>query len=504
MATYYEIDSTRVSAREYWWGTKNPLVLLLGMLLKLFRVRIPSSSDDANVDSTLGCIVENLPPEIATRFTSMTGELAVNGFCDPVFHVIEDFGTQTRIYWATFRHTSGQCCARIHHRTWGKAQKHDRGVFPLFFTGFSDGSFLLSSSGKPDVAAPSNIQMNRMPSAPLAKLWAKHQQLADASSLSKGIVRIHHRSEIIEASERLHLLQRDFHLARGFFRLRTEKEQAQTEVFSAAVEHARTSGIEYPEAMAELTRLQEEKPKWTSGIWVLVVSAVAFLFAGSAQWNWKTTLWLIPILLFHEFGHWITMRLFRYRNLRMFFIPFFGAAVTGQNWNVPGWKKALVSLAGPLPGIAVGITLGMVGVIGEFAWLKQAAFMLILINGFNLLPVLPLDGGHFLHSTLFCRNRWLDIAFRAAAVAALISLSLYFGLGKLFLYIGILLGIGLPVAFQLGKITDRLRREPFPPPTPGEDPDPSGHRPDIDRRGQIRAAEKRQQQSARATRVEYL
>ena len=32
-------------------------------------------------------------------------------------------------------------------------------------------------------------------------------------------------------------------------------------------------------------------------------------------------------LLFHEAGHWVTMRIFKYRNLQMFFIPMFGAAV---------------------------------------------------------------------------------------------------------------------------------------------------------------------------------
>jgi hypothetical protein len=100
--------------------------------------------------------------------------------------------------------------------------------------------------------------------------------------------------------------------------------------------------------------------------------------------------------------------------------------------------------------------------------LKQAAFMLILLNGFNLLPVLPLDGGHFLHSTLFCRNRWLDIAFRTLAVVALLGLSVY-GMGKAMMYIGIVLAIALPIAFKMGKLTDRFRREPLPIPLPGED-----------------------------------
>ncbi len=468
MPTCYEIDSSRASLKEYSWGSKNPIVLLISIVIKLLRIRIPGSSDDPNIDSTLGCVVESLPTDVSERFAPIVSELSSLGFYDPTFHFMEDLGTQTRLYWATLRHTSGQHIARVHYRYWGKAQNHDRGTFPLFITAFVDGTFLVSSSGKPDVAAPKTVQMNRMPRAPLAKLLAEHTRLANAALLSKSVRPINNRNEIIAATESLHLLQRDFHLARGFFRERSVKEQAQTAQFSASVEEARASGIEYPEVMAELTRLQEQKPKWISGLWMLVLSAIAFMAAGSAQWNWKTTLWLIPILLFHEFGHWIAMRICGYRNLRMFFIPFFGAAVTGKSWNVPGWKKALVSLAGPLPGIFLGVFLGVAGMIWNIPMLQQAALMLILLNAFNLLPVLPLDGGHFLHSILFCRNRWLDITFRTVAVIALLSLSA-FGMGKAMMYIGIVLAIALPVAFKMGKITDQLRREPLPVPTPGED-----------------------------------
>jgi len=47
--------------------------------------------------------------------------------------------------------------------------------------------------------------------------------------------------------------------------------------------------------------------------------------------------------------------------VRMFFIPLMGAAVSGQNYTAPAWKKVLVALAGPLPGIIVGIALGCAG-----------------------------------------------------------------------------------------------------------------------------------------------
>ncbi|MDB6029033.1 MAG: hypothetical protein JWM68_5256 [Verrucomicrobiales bacterium] len=473
MADFYELDSSRVTIAEMWWGTKNPITLSIATLLKVCRVRIPNSSDDPNVDTTLPFVVETLPPQVEDLFRPLTAQLATMGFCEPVFHVIEDQNIQTVIYWATFRHVSGQHCARIHHRTWGKAQNHNRGLFPLFITSFQDGTFLVSSAGKPDVAAPDTVQMNRMPMADAAKLWATHEQLSHACMVRKSIRMVTNNKGVVDATERLHILQRDFHLVRGYFRSRTKAEQIKADIHAAHVEQARADGTAYPEVMAELTQLQEKKPRWSSGILVLAVSIVAYFAAGTARWNWKTTLALVPILLFHEMGHWIAMRIFKYRNLRMFFIPFFGAAVTGRNFNVAGWKKALVSLAGPLPGIALGVVLGVVAMIANLPALKQAALMLLLLNGFNLLPVLPLDGGHFLHATLFCRNRWLDIVFRVMAVIALLSLSLL-GMGRFFMYLGIVFAIALPVAFKMAKITDEFRKRSFVPPPPGEDRIPSG------------------------------
>ncbi len=473
MATFYQLDSSRVTVKEMAWGSKNPIVLLIGILLKLFRIKIPSSSDDSNVDSTLSFVVEHLPESVQQKFSSLTQELLGLGFCDPVYHVIEDYSTQTQIYWATFRHASGQHCARIHHRYWGKAQQPNRALFPMFITSFMDGTFLVSSSGKPDVAGPEYVQMNRMPKASIATLWSSHEQLAHQALAEKAIYTVISRESVVETTERLHVLQRDFHLARGFFRARTAEEEQQAAASAGLVTQAREAGTAFPEIMAELTNLQIAKPRWNSAIVVLAVSLGIFMATGQAQWSWKTTLILVPILLFHETGHWVAMRIFKYRNLRMFFIPFFGAAVTGRNWNVSGWKKALVSLAGPLPGIALGVVLAIVGTITGKDPLKHAALMLVLLNGFNLLPVLPLDGGHCLHALLFCRNRWLDIVFRGLAVAALLVLSA-FGMGRAMMFIGIGLAISLPVAFKMARLTDHFRKRSFAPPLPGEDKIPAG------------------------------
>src|SRR5262249_50063148 len=139
--------------------------------------------------------------------------------------------------------------------------------------------------------------------------------------------------------------------------------------------------------LAELESLQAGKASWWNTLLLLGLSLALFLVARQMMPDWDTLLWmLLPLLALHQLGHYLAMRLFGYRNLRMFFIPFFGAAVSGRHYNVAGWKKALVALAGPVPGIAVGIVLGIAGLILNHARLTEAAILMLVLNGFNLLP----------------------------------------------------------------------------------------------------------------------
>src|SRR4051794_9139015 len=430
MSSFYSIDSTRVSHKEYWWGNRSPLVLV-GWLTKWLRIRLPNSTDDPNTESTYPFIREALPDDVALHFSPLITTLQQLGFSEPVHHVIQDPGTSTTIYWATLRHSSGQHFARVHQRVWHQAQKSDRGTFVQFFTSYADGTFLCSSSGKPDLDAPPTVEMVRRRRMEPSRLWSEHLKAAEALA-DKEIMPSANAQETLDAIERLHVLLRDFHLARGVFKPRNEAERASDAAFNARVAEANAGGSQYPEVLAELERLQTAKPGWGNAIVILLISVGLFVAAGAAWRNWEFTLLLIPILLFHEAGHWVAMKIFGYRNLRMFFIPLFGAAVTGKHWNVPGWKKALVSLAGPVPGIVLGAVLGIAGLVTQHPALTKAALFLLLINGFNLLPVLPLDGGHVLHATLFCRNRYLDIAFRLMAIVGLLLLSIA-GVGKFFM-----------------------------------------------------------------------
>jgi Zn-dependent protease len=86
------------------------------------------------------------------------------------------------------------------------------------------------------------------------------------------------------------------------------------------------------------------------------------------------------------------------------FIPFMGALITMKQMPHNAWREARLAIAGPLLGSAGALALYALGVLYDSRQLKALAFLGFLINLFNLLPVIPLDGGRItaaLHPALW-------------------------------------------------------------------------------------------------------
>ena len=167
------------------------------------------------------------------------------------------------------------------------------------------------------------------------------------------------------------------------------------------------------EVLTHLDKLQNIQRSRLQSVLMLVLTLVLFGAAHLVQNSAENLAWLATVLLIHESGHFAGMKLFGYRDVRMFFLPFFGAAVSGRSQNVPGWQAGTVILLGPLPGIAIGAVLGVVALVMEKESLRSTAVLFIALNGFNLLPFLPLDGGRLLQLTLFGRQRHVEASFQA-------------------------------------------------------------------------------------------
>jgi Zn-dependent protease len=75
------------------------------------------------------------------------------------------------------------------------------------------------------------------------------------------------------------------------------------------------------------------------------------------------------------------------------FIPFLGAVIAAKSMGQDAAAEARVGLAGPILGsVATLIPLAIWLATGEEFW-RALAFIGFFLNLFNLLPVVPLDGG---------------------------------------------------------------------------------------------------------------
>jgi Zn-dependent protease len=125
----------------------------------------------------------------------------------------------------------------------------------------------------------------------------------------------------------------------------------------------------------------------TSGSMLVSVAAYALI------WGWTFAVGFVALLFVHEMGHYIQLRREGVKPSGMLFIPFLGAVVGARSLGGSALAEARVGLAGPVVGtvgclVAAGIYLAT----GEEFW-RALAFTGFFLNLFNLLPVLPLDGG---------------------------------------------------------------------------------------------------------------
>ncbi len=155
------------------------------------------------------------------------------------------------------------------------------------------------------------------------------------------------------------------------------------------------------DALAELKKPRTKESTLAKKLALFLGSLAAFLLLGllatssSSKVGIVDLLGIVLILFVHESGHYLSMRWLGYRNVQMFFIPFFGAAVSGYSTPMPIFHQAFVILAGPIPGIFIGfLCLAFYLTSGNDMWQKMANWF-ILLNGLNLIPWYPLDGGRF-------------------------------------------------------------------------------------------------------------
>lgn len=166
---------------------------------------------------------------------------------------------------------------------------------------------------------------------------------------------------------------------------------------------------------------------------------------------------ILLVLIIHEMGHFLFMKLFNYSNVKIFIVPLLGAFTAGKKQQVSQWQLSLIILAGPLPGIIIGCILFWLNKDLKNETLEMLSTTFLAINLLNCLPFHPLDGGRLIETLFFKENYIIRLVFGIISIVVL--LFLFAVLNPILLIVPVLIGLELFNENKHQKIRDYLRQE---------------------------------------------
>ncbi|ARU55124.1 Zn-dependent protease [Oleiphilus messinensis] len=173
---------------------------------------------------------------------------------------------------------------------------------------------------------------------------------------------------------------------------------------SGAVQATRSTSFDNPE---QLNTTKRAKKGFNGHIWAwagiafklfksVKVIQVALIGMSLGAWgiiySWEFAAAIIGILIFHEYGHLRAMKKCGIPTKGIYLIPFVGGVAVGDSPKTH-WQEVYIAMMGPFFGLAMTLLFGIGYYFTENHFMGLVASISALVNLFNLLPVLPLDGG---------------------------------------------------------------------------------------------------------------
>ncbi|MBC3872556.1 site-2 protease family protein [Undibacterium flavidum] len=171
---------------------------------------------------------------------------------------------------------------------------------------------------------------------------------------------------------------------------------------------------------------------------IKVLFGLASLAAYSWLFSFQFAVALIACLMVHEYGHIRAMHYFGMKTKGIYIIPFMGGLALTEDKINTRWQDVTISIMGPIFGLCLSLLLMLAYWITGNVFFAGLANFNALINLINLLPILPLDGGHILKSVGFSINGKFGLA--ALILGSVIGIVGSYTLGLSFLAFFMLIG----------------------------------------------------------------
>ncbi|HCH32229.1 MAG TPA: site-2 protease family protein [Oceanospirillaceae bacterium] len=118
---------------------------------------------------------------------------------------------------------------------------------------------------------------------------------------------------------------------------------------------------------------------------------------------------LLAVLMFHEYGHIRAMKHFGIPTKGIYIIPFVGGIAVGEQPKTH-WQDLYIAMMGPVFGLVMTLGFFVAYSLTESHFVGLVASISALLNLVNLLPVLPLDGGHVIKALVYSgRSRFIYV-----------------------------------------------------------------------------------------------
>lgn len=146
------------------------------------------------------------------------------------------------------------------------------------------------------------------------------------------------------------------------------------------------------------------------------ITAVVSVGAYALWLGWQFAVGLVVLLFIHEMGHVIVLRRYGVKASAPIFIPFLGAFIAMKQLPRNAVMEAVVGLGGPVIGSLGALAAWVAFQVHGSPVFLVIAYIGVLLNLFNLLPVLPLDGGR----AVGAMSRWFWVVGYAALIGFMV------------------------------------------------------------------------------------
>jgi Zn-dependent protease len=144
-------------------------------------------------------------------------------------------------------------------------------------------------------------------------------------------------------------------------------------------------------------------------------SFLASIWFYALFFGWKFAFFFVLLILFHEFGHAVFVRVFGLAVPGIYFVPGLGAFTTFSGATT-AYQQATIAFAGPLFGAIGGLACYAAGIFTNDPFWYALANTAFFLNLFNMIPLGVFDGGRM--TAAISSNFWIA-GFVVVIVAAI-------------------------------------------------------------------------------------